>query len=222
LSAWSQTATGRAFVFADPIVEPAHLFTEVAVHLAKATRFAGATEKPISIAQHSVLAAEEALSATGDPELAAFVLLHDAHQTWLGDWTSPAFAALLDEIVASAAQAGCAELNAHARAAHAKLALKLLKNRIDREVLTAAGLDFERFASRKSDIRRYDIQALATERRDLMKRPPMAWDIDTMHGSPPPRARRVKPEAWPVAEERFKALLTQLCPDAARAANLAA
>ncbi|BDA85003.1 hypothetical protein Sa4125_25450 [Aureimonas sp. SA4125] len=222
MNAWSQTATGRIFSFADPVIEPAHLFSEVAHGLALVNRFAGQTEVPISVAQHSVLMAEEVLAETGDAELAAFCLLHDGHEFALGDWTSPGAFAVQEQMVATARAAGVPDLVAEAQALRFKTALRTVKRRIDKAIVNAAGLDFQRFLDRADEIHAYDMQALLTERRDTMARPPKLWDGDRDAAVRQPRRRRLTCWAWPKAEQRFAESLIQLCPTAARAAGRAA
>ncbi len=92
-SAWLQTITGRAFVYAEPVVTTEHLKTEVAPILSSLPRFGGHTYARYSVAQHSALCATAALDLYNDMELAAFCLLHDAHETWTGDIVSPMQAA---------------------------------------------------------------------------------------------------------------------------------
>lgn len=52
--------------------------------LAKTNRYNGRTREPFSVASHSVL-----VSRLCPPEHRAWGLLHDAHEAFLGDWTSP-------------------------------------------------------------------------------------------------------------------------------------
>lgn len=217
MSAWIHTATGRPFYFANPHIEPAHLFSEVAHGLAQINRFAGQTQVPISVAQHSVLMAEEALAKTGDSELAAFCLLHDGHEFALGDLTSPGVRAVYDRMIRNGTDAGLHDMIAEAQARRYKTALQDEKASIDEAIITAAGLDFQRFLARHDEIHAYDMQALLTERRDLMAKPAQPWDEEGNARALPPRKQRIKPWSWPTAEERFRDALTRLCPAVARA-----
>ncbi|MGR3760917.1 hypothetical protein ACUXV3_12425 [Roseobacteraceae bacterium NS-SX3] len=54
--------------------------------LAKVNRFAGRTAEPWSVASHSVLVSRLCRS----PDAAAWALLHDAHEAFLGDLITPA------------------------------------------------------------------------------------------------------------------------------------
>lgn len=76
------TFTGRKL---NPLsVEPANVVIEDVAHaLALCNRFAGHTREPISVAQHSVYAAE---LLRGTPD-ALPALLHDAAEAYLGDVT---------------------------------------------------------------------------------------------------------------------------------------
>lgn len=57
----------------------------VADSLAKINRYSGCTPQPFSVAAHSVL-----VSHLCPPQLAAWGLLHDAHEAFVGDITTPA------------------------------------------------------------------------------------------------------------------------------------
>jgi hypothetical protein len=188
VSAWTQTATGRAFYFAAPVIEPAHLFSEVAHGLAMINRFSGQTAtpiwpekrliiaRPISVAQHSVLMAEEAFADTGDSELAAFCLLHDGHEAYIGDWTSPGTRAVFDQMLGVGL--GVPAVIGEAQASRFKSALSAVKRRIDVNIFNAAGLDLQRYLALAETVHAYDMQALITERRDLMAEPSQPWDED--------------------------------------------
>ncbi len=67
-----------------------HLF-DIAHHLSRIARFNGATRNPgfpYSVAQHSMLV-EALMPVTSSVPARLFALLHDAHEAYLGDLTSP-------------------------------------------------------------------------------------------------------------------------------------
>jgi 5'-deoxynucleotidase YfbR-like HD superfamily hydrolase len=124
--------------------------SDIAHHLAQINRFTGATTRPYSVAEHSLLCADIA-AHDGHPLAAQFALLmHDAHEAYTTDLSSPAKVAV----------------NGYSMAAGGVAAWGLFEdvhaNAVRREFnLTTA------FAGYKNLIRQIDLQALATERRDL-------------------------------------------------------
>lgn len=190
---WSQTLRGRAFDLLNPA--PGTIdFAEIADQLSTLHRYAGAAEKPVSVAAHTLIACDAAA-----PEDKAHVLLHDAHEAFIGDIITPtAFA--LAEILHE--QAG-----AHAAEAFAR-ALRSLKSRIDLAVWTAAGLSPPTIAQ-ANRIKFADRAALITERRDFLAKPPKPWAPEYECIKPLPKKYRLRP-APIVAEELFARFKTYL------------
>lgn len=114
----------------------------IAHHLAIINRFTGATKRPYSVAEHSLLCADiaEACGATVPAQLAC--LMHDAHEAITGDASSPAKWTLGD--------AWAAFEQPHAR-----------------ELRRHFGL-LSTFSAHRTHIKQIDLVALATERRDLL------------------------------------------------------
>lgn len=136
-------------------------FPVICEHLAKANRYCGATAGlAYSVAQHSVLCAQSALSATSDRELAAYLLCHDMHEAWLGDDTTPKKRAL-SAIIASFGLLSSAIGDA----------FSLLTDRVDAVIHAKAGLQWPPSKEMAAEIHRWDRILLATEWRDLMKHP---------------------------------------------------
>ena len=79
---WIMTSSGRAL---DPFApDPAQIaLDDIAHHLSHVCRFAGAVSVHYSVAQHSVLVAQEM------PLYARFALLHDAAEAYIGDVPRP-------------------------------------------------------------------------------------------------------------------------------------
>jgi hypothetical protein len=149
---WVQTFCGFAVDLRNPQIEQIDI-TDINTALTRIPRFNGHTIPAWSVAQHS-LAVERELQLTGAmPEacerLAA--LLHDAHEAYTGDIVSPMQVAL-----------GGADLRAIQmllqRAIHGRCGLPLVLP----EATTAA-------------IRHADLVILASEKDQLMVRPPRAW-----------------------------------------------
>jgi hypothetical protein len=80
---WMHLASGRMIDLLDPSPADIHL-DDIATHLSKICRFAGALPVFYSVAQHSVLVSREVSS---EYKLAA--LLHDAAEAYMGDIPRP-------------------------------------------------------------------------------------------------------------------------------------
>lgn len=136
------TATGRALDLADPRPGDVMPF-DIAWALAQINRFTGHALRPYSVAEHSLLVvdvAERVLRLDAHGLLAA--LLHDAHEAYTGDQSTPAKQAIGE-------------------------AWSQFEGRVEYAVRTAFGIHTAAGLNR-SDIKLADLIALATERRDLM------------------------------------------------------
>lgn len=128
----------------------------IAHHLAQINRFTGAARRPYSVAEHSLLVADIA-----DRELRLDVhgqfaaLLHDAHEAFVGDASTPMKHALGG-------------------------AWHLVEEAWQRATLRAFGV-LTPSAAYRSAIKRADLMALAIERRDLM---PAGDEWPILHGVP--------------------------------------
>jgi uncharacterized protein len=92
---WMQTCRGQVFDLLDP--DPATVdIGEIAYALAGANRFCGHSDPRWSIAAHSILVARlvETNTPGASAELMIAALLHDAHEAYIGDTTSPVKQAL--------------------------------------------------------------------------------------------------------------------------------
>ena len=127
--------------------------------LAKTNRFSGRTPEPWSVAQHSVLV--EALSP---PELRPWALLHDAHEAFIGDMTSPA----VDFISCVARKPDLNE------------SIALAKGRLDRAIGAAWGVAVR---SVNHELRRADGIALQAEAICFLGAEPVLFDPHDDAGS---------------------------------------
>lgn len=181
---WVQTASGRAVSFAGG-AQPISI-RDIAAHLAKICRFAGATSTFYSVAQHSVLVSQ--LCADFGPQGQLYGLLHDAHEAYIGDIPRPMKQAISRML------------------GHDTLSpIDEIANRLDRAIMTHVGLDWPIPAAIRDGIHHADLRALATEKRDLLPDEP-----DWTAGLPPPWRASLKPWPWPKAEERFLTLFNDL------------
>jgi hypothetical protein len=121
---------------------------EIAHSLAQINRFTGHCRRPYSVAEHSLVVAAIAAHEGASPIAQLAALLHDAHEAYTGDVASPIKWAL-----------GNAWHTFEAEQEH--------------QVHRAFGV-IGAMHSHRADIKRWDLIALATERRDLI-----TWDPAT-------------------------------------------
>lgn len=174
----------------------------IAEQLAKENRFNGATPGAVySVAQHSVMVADEALRETGDAILAAYLLLHDGHEAALKDDTTPKKRAL----------AHIAEQRFGVLASAIMQSFALLTDRHDVAIHEAAGLAWPPTPNLQREIKRFDLRAFVTEWRDLMR------DVEHPHWGPyanvPAFAAPIVPLAdWRAARDQFLDRCCRLLP----------
>lgn len=147
---WMQMASGKGVDLARPSPDVVD-FNDIALHLSRIIRFTGAA--PISVAHHSVL-----VSHLLPRQLRLHGLLHDAHEAYFGDDSTPKknLLALVAPLAADI--------------------LRDLKHRWDLAIWEAAGID-PPTAEMAVMIKQADHLALAIERRDLLNPPAdeMTW-----------------------------------------------
>ena len=177
-------------------------FAVIAEHLAKEKRYNGATlGLEYSVAEHCTRGVEAILSATNNRELAAYFLLHDAHEAFLKDDTTPKKRAL-----AAVAQESFGLL-----ASEIMAAFDMLTDRIDAAVHEAAGLQWPPPDHIKPLIKHVDLTMFVTEWRDLM------GGIQHPNWAPyerfVPLPDRIEPEkSWMQARYRFIMTAYDLLP----------
>jgi uncharacterized protein len=147
---------------------------DIAHHLSLINRFNGATDTPYSVAQHSVLVADLLLAKKQPADVCLWGLLHDAHEAYLGDVTTPVKAALFGDLIWPT---GWDDLT----------------NGFDQAIQLKFSLTLTTIEHR--EVKLADVTAFATEWRDLMPGPcPLAAK---------PSPHRVKPLPWHRAEDMF-------------------
>ncbi|MBS7699193.1 MULTISPECIES: hypothetical protein [unclassified Chelatococcus] len=204
-SPWLQTASGRAFDLINPTAEMVDFRYDVPDALARIARFNGHVPVgPYSVAQHCCIGADAILDETGRPDLAAAFLLHDAHEAYIGDITTPVARALAHLATGEHAVDG------HAQAV--RKSIERLKMRLDRAIFEAAGLHWPLLGQADLLIKSMDMRMLEAERRQLLAPPPAPWGIECE----PPRLRRGALTIWPWirAADEWRARFTRLCPAA--------
>lgn len=152
---WIQTYTGRAISLLDP--QPADIsITDIAHALSQIVRFTGHCKKPYSVAEHCLEVSyrvQEICPCNFELRLAA--LLHDAHEAYIGDWSSPLKWAL------SSVSSEVAGVLSNVAAAH------------DKAIAAWAGIKPELLHDKV--VKMADFALLATEKRDLMEPEPKPW-----------------------------------------------
>ena len=154
--AWIQTLRGRVFDLIEPTADMVD-FAEVAECLGKIARFNGHTKGFYSVAQHCVRGADAIESVTKDSRLAGLFLLHDAHEAYIGDITTPVVSALGHHVSGG------------------RLGVARLKSALDAVIWTAAGVGVPVAHARRHEIALWDMRMLNAERRDLLAPSPRLW-----------------------------------------------
>jgi hypothetical protein len=162
---WVQTSVGGAYDFLTSPAEPdVEATRETVSHaLAQLCRFTGHTPYPYSVAEHCVLAAQH-WGRTDEEKLA--LLVHDAHEAYMGDVPSPVLACLPLE---------------------ARQAIKELKLRLDAAICASLCHKHQHALvgmMRSALVRDADTRILLDERLELHALPPQPWDIDEMGFEP--------------------------------------
>lgn len=166
-SHWMLTASGGEYhLTGHQVLLPGNAprIDDIAHALAQINRFNGHTTRPYSVAEHSLLVTDIAASRGASRAVQLACLLHDAHEAYVGDMHSPAKWALGVAWIGFEAP--------HLANVRAALGIKTIS------------------AAARAEIKRCDLIALATERRDLTRFDPAAhlpWPIlDTPGQQVPP------------------------------------
>lgn len=178
---WIQTASGRKVSLRGPMPGDISI-KDIAAHLAKLCRFTGATTLFYSVAQHSVAVSEMFAS----PVEATYALLHDAHEAYVGDVSTPMKQAL-------------------AAGGHLDR-LGIMADRFDHAIRMAVGINPEIPYGLDTLIWHADRVQLATELRDVVPGTGDGWGP-----LPDPRPRPIVPMRWDKAEDLFLRRFRELC-----------
>lgn len=154
---WLPTVSGLPVDLLAPMAHEVD-FAEIAHALAHINRSAGNSREPVSVGLHTLIGLDFCPTAA----LRAKWLLHDAHEARLGDTTSPMTAALT---------AVATELYGPEVADQLAVVRHELEARHDAAIYAAAHLPFPD-ALEAQALKRVDLCALATERRDFYTRGP--------------------------------------------------
>lgn len=141
---WTLTITGREhYLSGYKAVAPDNVpgLPEIAHSLAQINRFTGHCKRPYNVAEHSMLVYSFAVADGADTKLKFAALMHDAHESICGDMATP----IKREV------------------GHAWDAFEHYQQFRLLEHYLLGGVS----RSHEHEIRRWDLEALATERRDL-------------------------------------------------------
>jgi uncharacterized protein len=189
---WMQTRTGKAFDLVHPDHRLVDFERDVAPALGKLARYAGHTvcDWPYTVAQHCELGAYSLYGKTGSDRLAALFLLHDAHEAYMGDVTTPVACALEELGVRTGPPRGDEAV---------KWAIRNLKYRLDWAIHKAAGVPMPT-AAEAAVIEAHDIAMMAAERQVLMVRSPLPWGEPYDSAEPAEKLDRDDLEPWGAVE----------------------
>jgi len=153
---WMLTATGQT-VDLRYIGVPDISVLDIAHHLSQINRFTGAAKRPYSVAEHSLLVCEilQSERAVRDPRVLMAALMHDAHEAYTSDLSTP-----MKQVVGEAWQ------REEARVEHAV-----------HERFGIVGVAREH----RELVRWADLTALSTERAGLMPKAGPQWPATTSH-----------------------------------------
>ena len=170
-----QMQSGMHVPLEDPRFHHIHI-ADIAHHLALTNRFNGATFTPYSVAQHCCVVADILVAQKQTPLMVLRGLLHDAHEAYVGDVTSPVKLHLFGgpEIPESIWDRLTGNFDA------------AIETRFHLRPLTSDEFN---------TVARADQTALITEWRDMMKGPCPATGL--------PATFSIKPWSWHIAEEKF-------------------
>lgn len=184
--AWLQVGPeGRAFYPLAPESSPIEL-EDIVPALAKLCRFTGHCREFYSVAQHCVL-----VSRLVPTEFALEALLHDAAEAFIGDTAYP-----MKLAIQYSEETGGVEQRGPGKWAR-------LMHSIEYSVAHRFGLPWPM----SKEVKHADLQALATEQRDLMPPPQRAWSP-----MPEPHYERIVPLPPKEAEALWWARYRELVP----------
>ena len=210
---WIQTASGRRFDLASPTTAMVDFDTDVPDALARLARFTGHIGSgPYSVAQHSVHCCDAVWRETGDPVAAAYALLHDAHEAYIGDWSTP----LKQAIRAVSARGTSGEEDADVETRHIGWTLDTLEAGAVAAVHQAAGVPLPS-SHYRAIVKDIDYRMLHVERRQLLDPGDCAvqrWWYDGTKEMPRPirSLPRLAVWTWPVAADGFRTMFRHYLP----------
>ncbi len=172
MTAWLQTASGRALDLLAPIPHDGlDLRRDIATPLGLAGRFANQMPSGVvyPVAQHCCIGADFIFSATHDTEAALAFLLHDGHEAVIGDRATPVMDAM--------------QAIADRQAPGSGLSIKAIKRElcapVDEWLHARAGLPWPLPKAIARTVAITDVRLMLAERNHLLACPPKRWGADS-------------------------------------------
>ncbi|WP_336801459.1 hypothetical protein [Kaistia sp. MMO-174] len=177
---WKQSRSGLAIDLVKPDLSKIDLHIDVATPLSLINRFDGHASYSewhgYSVAQHCCLGADAILHETGgDTDAALAFLLHDAHEVFSGDITTPVADGLGCLVVEMLGERGRDIV---------RRAIKTMKHRLDMALYERLDLDWPLPSATAALVAEMDIRMLKAERDAMMVSPPAPWH-DAIEGAAP-------------------------------------
>ncbi len=192
----SYMCVGGGRVLVDPfwLVESAVVIEDIAKSLSRQCRFLGHTRRPYTVAEHSLLVSRQ----FDCPDLAMWGLLHDAAETYLGDWPTPIKRHVMFDLGWPGYVGGMVPFH--------DVEMTILSR-----VANRFGLSQTRPMEIPPAVRQADDRALMTERRDLFYRDSPAWpDAPDARPLDPRIGSFWKTQSTPDLEQEFLARFEEL------------
>jgi uncharacterized protein len=212
---WMQTFTDRKMDVTNPDDAPID-FLEIAIVLARIYRYTGHTSRPFSVAQHCVIGHDALRSKFPDrPDIALAFLLHDAHEAYTGDISTPIQNAIAYYAATSMLSR---EVSPDFMVATVHAGIKNMKHVLDAVIFKAAGANFPMDPDVKDEVRSMDRIMLVTERRDLMGPSPGSWgeydEATPLNQTIYPWQRHVAAQRWLSRLETYMGKAVRTAPRA--------
>lgn len=208
---WKQTRSGLAIALDDPDLSTLDLVMDVAVPLSLICRFDGHASDSqalgYSVAQHCCLGADALLQETGgDTDAAIAFLMHDWHEAFCGDITTP----VADGLDRLAVDAGGLPAPGTVRRA-----IEAMKGRLDAALYRRVGIPWPLPLHRAELVADMDLRLLRRERDELMLAPPKPWSDRIENAEPIACLDRTAFQSWSAteAQERLISRLLAWHPD---------
>lgn len=180
---WLQTHSGGVFDLINPRAEDVY-WPDIAASLAKLCRFNGHCRVHYSVAQHCILVAKHV-----PPEAQLYALLHDAHESYMGDIIYPVKRMLKWMLGGDG--------------------LSVAASYIDEAIFKAAGLEWPVPGDIKQEVKRADTQLLFAERAALMAPPWAEWTGENLYAR---LGIQITPWPWEQAEQVYLRALRSTLP----------
>lgn len=174
---WKHMPSGRMVDLMSPHPGVIDLVADILPALANIARFDGACApvlgKPWTVLDHSVTGADLLISnqpsLRGQTRLPLLFLLHDAHEAYIGDITTPVLQA-----IESHANRAFPDQGGYGAGHAVKVGLTDMKFAWDRAIFAALGI-MPRVQAEQSILREHDLRMMLTERNHMMAQPERPW-----------------------------------------------